>query len=88
MTKCKLGSVVLSKNGKYDGELFIVTSIIDDDYCFIANGKQRKLCNPKKKKVKHLLVLDENIELEQKFKNNAYVLDSDIRKVISNYKNK
>lgn len=88
MTKCKLGDIVASKNGKYKDELFVVTNFIDEEYCFISNGKQRKLSNPKKKKVKHLLVLDKNIELEQKLKNNAYILDSDIRKIISNYKNK
>ena len=88
MMKCKLGDLVTPKNGKYNGELFIVTSFVDQDYCLIVNGKQRKLSNPKKKKVKHLLLLAENASLEQKLQNNAYVLDSDIVKLISKYKNK
>ena len=74
MMKCKLGDMVLSKNGKYDGEIFIVYKLIDNEFCYIVNGKQRKLCNPKKKKVKHLLKICENADLEQKLQNNAYYM--------------
>lgn len=86
MTKCNLGDIVLSKNGKYKDELFVVVSLIDEKFCALVNGKDRKLCHPKKKKVKHLIACSHNSELEQKLQNNAYILDSDIRKIISNYK--
>ena len=77
---------MLSKNGKYETEYFVVTAILDDNYILLANGKTRKLVNPKKKKVIHITFCSHNKILEQKFKNNAYILDSDIRKALSNYK--
>ena len=49
----KTGQIVISKAGRDKGEAFVILSH-NGDYCLIANGKSRKLENPKRKKWKHL----------------------------------
>lgn len=48
-----VGSAVYSRAGRDKGELFIVLEI-DGDYVYLADGKKRRVSNPKKKKIKHL----------------------------------
>lgn len=49
----KVSDVVISKKGKYDGEMFFVVDI-KDGFALLADGKKRKINNPKKKNVLHL----------------------------------
>lgn len=51
--KLSKGSVVRATAGKDNGKLFAVTDI-QDGYCFIANGKSRKLASHKRKNIKHI----------------------------------
>lgn len=61
-----IGKIVISKSGRDKGEWFVIVKI-EDSYIYIADGKIRKLENPKRKNPKHLqktnkfLVLDESI---------------------------
>ncbi len=48
-----IGSIVISKAGRDKGMLFLVVDI-KDGYIYVADGKLRRVENPKKKKVKHL----------------------------------
>ncbi len=54
----KVGTVVISKAGRDKGRYFIVTDVIDGDFVSISDGKLRKIENPKKKKIKHLIITD------------------------------
>ena len=69
------GSLVYSIAGRDKGNLFLVISR-DGEFVYLADGDQRKIENPKKKKIKHtnktntLLEFDENIS------------NSDIRKML------
>ncbi|MCC8065440.1 MAG: KOW domain-containing RNA-binding protein [Clostridiales bacterium] len=45
--------IVLSLAGHDKGRIFCVLSV-EDGYCLLADGKERKLDAPKKKSVKHL----------------------------------
>ena len=69
------GSLVYSIAGRDKGILFLVLKR-DGDFVYLADGDQRRLENPKKKKIKHtnktntLLEFDENIS------------NSDIRKML------
>ncbi len=47
------GSVVRAKAGRDKDKFFIVLRV-EDNYCFIADGRRRKAENPKKKKLIHL----------------------------------
>lgn len=49
----KISDVVISKKGKYDGEMFFVVDV-KDGFALLADGKKRKIGNPKKKNILHL----------------------------------
>ena len=49
-----IGRVVLAKTGRDAGKFFVIVGIIDNNYVYIANGKNRKIEKPKLKKLKHL----------------------------------
>ena len=51
--KINVGSVVKANAGRDGGGLFLVVAT-EGNYCFIANGKSRKLAKPKRKNMKHL----------------------------------
>ena len=48
-----VGDVVISLKGRDKDKFFIVCDI-KDEFCYIANGKERKVSHLKKKNVKHL----------------------------------
>lgn len=85
-TSIQIGQVVRSKAGRDKDRVFLVLSIVDQQYVLLVDGELRRLANPKKKKIKHLMVtqtiLNEFQErLESKIKmNNAYV-----RKLLAPY---
>lgn len=60
--KLSKGSVVRATAGKDSGELFAVTDI-QGGYCFIANGKKRKLASHKRKNLKHICPTDSMINI-------------------------
>ena len=86
MMKCKVGTIVKSKAGRDNGKFFVVYSILDENYVLLVNGKNKKLSNPKKKKYKHLIVCKEISELREKIEQARYLLDSDIRSQLKNFK--
>ncbi len=73
----KRGDLVVSLAGHDRGEAFVITEMVDDNYALVVNGESRKLEAPKKKKLKHVKVLNAQIDLESLIKrgdcNNATV---------------
>ena len=64
----EVGRVVLSKAGRDKGHYFVVMEVLDECHVAIANGCQRKVDNPKKKKIKHLVAKPEIFsEISKKF---------------------
>ena len=86
MMKCDVGAIVQSQAGRDRDQFFIVSSILGDEYVYLVDGKNKKLNNPKKKKIKHLIVRKQKSELKEKFEQSQYLLDSEIRKVLQNFK--
>lgn len=84
--KCDVGSIVKSQAGRDKDKFFIVTSLLNAGYVYLVDGKNRKLHAPKKKKIKHLIVCQQKSELKEKIEQAQYLLDSDIRKVLNNFK--
>ena len=82
-----LGQVVYSKAGRDNGKIFIITGLIDADYVYVCDGDLRRVENPKKKKVKHL-VITENIinSITQKFSTDVRVTNAEVRKVLAEVK--
>lgn len=52
----KVGQVVKSRAGRDSGRAFLIYEIIDEQFVLVVDGDLRKLSNPKKKNVKHLIV--------------------------------
>ena len=67
------GQVVRSKKGRDEGKVFVVIGIIDKDYLYLVDGKLRKLDRPKKKKVKHLYIYKDIIDLDVIDFNDSYI---------------
>ena len=61
MNLCR-GSVVKAVAGRDSGRLFVVTDI-QGGYCFIADGKTRKLASHKRKNIKHVCPTDSVIDI-------------------------
>ena len=60
--KIQTGSVVIAEAGRDSGGHFVVTGT-DEKFCFIADGKSRKLSSPKRKNIKHIRLTDSMIDI-------------------------
>jgi ribosomal protein L14E/L6E/L27E len=60
--KIQTGSVVIAEAGRDSGGHFVVTGC-DEKFCFIADGKSRKLSSPKRKNIKHIRLTDSMIDI-------------------------
>ncbi|HRR75469.1 MAG: KOW domain-containing RNA-binding protein [Ruminococcus sp.] len=60
--KIQTGSVVIANAGRDSGGYFVVTAC-GERYCFIADGKSRKLGSPKRKNIKHIRLTDSMIDI-------------------------
>lgn len=77
------GQVVKSRAGRDKGRIFLVADIIDQESVFVVDGDLRKLDNPKKKKIKHLIVFNTILdEFKYKLDNNIKVNNAYIRKLL------
>ncbi|MBR4038585.1 MAG: KOW domain-containing RNA-binding protein [Clostridia bacterium] len=76
----EVGRVVLSRAGRDQGHYFVIVDVIDERYVAIANGCQRKVDNPKKKKIKHLAAQKEIFEeIREKIFSKKRIFDSEVR---------
>lgn len=75
----KIGQIVKSKNGRDAGGIFLVYKVLDSEYVLIVDGKRRTISNPKKKKIKHLMVYNTVEQL------GSDLLDAHIRKLLKQY---
>ena len=60
--KLTKGSVVTAVAGRDSGAQFVVIGL-EEGFCFIADGKSRKLDKPKRKNIKHIRTTDSMIDL-------------------------
>ena len=75
-----ISDVVSSAAGRDQGKLFYVIDL-DADYLILANGKDRTLDKPKRKKRKHVQkVLRPETRVAGKIKNGDKVLNSELRR--------
>lgn len=81
----KLGAYVCSSRGRDANKCFLVVDILDEAYVLISDGKSRKIQNPKKKKIKHLILLGEgDREITQMLENKKAVTNKMIYGAIKN----
>ena len=75
-----ISDVVVSTTGKDRGKLFYVIGT-DPVYLQLANGRERTLENPKKKKGKHVKkVLRSETRVAEKLRHGDKVLNSELRR--------
>lgn len=72
------GSIVWAKAGRDKGKFFVVLKA-DKHYCFIADGKTRKLMAPKKKNRIHLSGTN------QKFNLSCFKNDCNLAKALTKF---
>ena len=72
--KLMKGSVVRAEAGRDSGGFFAVVGT-DEKYCFIADGRSRKLDKPKRKNIKHIRITDSMIDLND-------ITDKRLRKLL------
>lgn len=86
MAECRIGEFAKSKAGHDKDEIFIIINI-EDEYVFLVDGKSRRIEKPKKKKKKHIQVINFiDDELRNKLNDNVLIRDEDIKKAIKCYK--
>lgn len=85
--KVVLGQVVYSKAGRDVGKIFIITGLIDANYAYISDGDLRRVENPKKKKIKHLVITKDIIDaIAQKISTDIRITNAEIRKALVDIK--
>lgn len=84
----RIGQLVYSKSGRDSGKLMVIIAV-EDTYIFLADGKLRKIENPKKKKKIHTQItnfVSENFR--KKIESNTLIMNSDIRSAIKEFTEK
>lgn len=80
MEPIDLGDIVESLNGRDKGSIYIVKSI-ENEYVYLVDGKGKTIDKPKKKKAKHIKLLNKTCEvLKQKLTTNKSVQDAEVRR--------
>ena len=80
LLELSIGNVVVSLAGRDRGKLFYVIET-EDAYLLLANGKDRTIEKPKRKKRKHAQkVLRSETRVAEKLRNGDNVLDSELRR--------
>lgn len=75
------GLIVKAIAGRDKDKYFVVLSVKDDSFCYIADGKRRKVDMPKLKKIKHLEVTELKSDLiREKLEGGQVIGNSIIRK--------
>ena len=75
-----IADVVIPTAGREAGKLYYVIAS-DDDFLYLANGKDRSLERPKQKKRKHAQkVLRSETRVAQKLRSGDKVLNSELRR--------
>lgn len=82
-----IGQVVKSRAGRDNGRVFLILDIIDEHHVLIVDGDLRKLDNPKKKKVKHLIIYNTILPgFKEKLEDSLTINDAYIRKYLEPFK--
>lgn len=76
----KTGMIVRSAAGRDKGKFLVVVGL-DGDFVYLADGKERKLLKPKKKRLKHVKFTNTVIDTES-------LTDKRLRSVIRDFPDK
>lgn len=84
--RCDLlvGQFCISKSGRDKGNIYIVYKIVNEDSVLLVNGKNKTIKNPKKKNVKHLQKINQNVKNFEIDIIEGKIKDLDIKRIIKN----
>lgn len=81
------GQLVISIQGRDKGSPFVVLEIEETPhgiYVYLADGKKRKVHQPKRKNIKHLKATQlKNGEISTRFREGLSITNPEIRKIIT-----
>lgn len=81
------GDIVISKAGRDKDKHFVVLSVIDEQYVAIADGRLRRVDNPKCKKCKHLKNTGNvSVLIKEKISAGVRVTNPDLKKELAEYR--
>ena len=88
MQEFVVGDLVVSTAGHDMGQFYVIVDIIDKNYVALADGKNKPITSPKKKKIKHILSLDcRDVDFEQKISKKDLDSNAYIKKILKNFEN-
>lgn len=88
MQEFVVGDLVVSTAGHDMGQFYVIIDIIDKNYVALADGKNKPITSPKKKKIKHILSLDcRDVDFEQKISKKDVDSNAYIKKILKNFEN-
>lgn len=80
VAESNLGKLAYSKAGRDKGRFFIIVGIINSEYVYISDGDMRKIEKPKKKKIKHIVIMDyETDKIKDMLLRNEKISNSEIK---------
>lgn len=79
-------NIVVSLAGRDKGKIFFILET-ENEFALIADGKSRRVGQPKRKKLKHLqFVADSESRLAEKIQAGDKILDSEIRRTLAEFR--
>lgn len=85
----KVGQIVRSTAGRDKGSWLLIIDIVDDNYVHVCNGDNRKVSNPKKKKIKHLSKTNRvDKSIKERIENGIKVSNAEVRKILQPFNDK
>ncbi|EAX47680.1 conserved hypothetical protein [Thermosinus carboxydivorans Nor1] len=79
-----LGQIVASTSGRDAGHVYVVVGIVPPNFLLLADGRGRRIANPKKKNVRHVKRVQPVVtHLADKFASGAKVTDEDLRQALA-----
>jgi ribosomal protein L14E/L6E/L27E len=85
-TSIQVGQVVRSKAGRDKDRVFLVSEILDQQHVLLVDGDLRRLANPKKKKIKHLVVYQTVLkEFQERLGSDIKINNAYLRRLLAPY---
>ncbi len=82
------GDIVFSKAGRDKDMPFVVLEVLDAQYAMLADGRLRRVDNPKKKKIKHLSKSGQSAPaVLQKLSEGARLTNVDLKRALTEFFN-
>lgn len=82
------GDIVFSKAGRDSDRPFVVLEVLDSQYALLADGRLRRVDQPKKKKIKHLSKSGQVAQsIREKLEEGTKVTNIDLKRVLTEFLN-